>query len=128
MKMRQKNRQWKASPNCIYSLEDDKLGLLGKALLVRLAHLAFDLDEIFISNATLARDLNVSVRSIVNGIHELEERGYIRRLQKHQTGTKVTELCHETIIARLFEKPRSNRHLAWLTNYYSMPKKVRGRY
>ncbi len=124
----EKGLQEKVHPNCIYSLDDPKLGQLAKAMLVRLAHLAQDLDEIFYSNERLASDLNVSIRSIINALHELEDRGYISRKQKHAVGTKVTEVNHRKIILRLLESPSSNRHLAWLKAYYKTPKKKDGKY
>lgn len=118
----------RVSPNCIYSLKDERLGSIAKAMLVRLVHLSFDMEEIFYSNAKLASDLNISLRTSVNALNELEKRGYIRRSKSHPSGTKITEIDHERIITRLFEEPQSPRHLAWLKGYYKMPKKLEGRY
>jgi DNA-binding GntR family transcriptional regulator len=118
----------RVSPNCIYSLDDPKMSHLAKAMLVRLVHLDYDLKEVFYSNDSLANDLNISLRSAINALNELQKSGYISRKRKHASGTRLTQVNHKTIIASLFEKPRSNRHLAWLANYYKKPKKVEGRY
>ncbi len=118
----------RVSPNCIYSLDDPKMSHLAKAMLVRLVHLDYDLKEVFYSNDSLANDLNISLRSAINALNELQERRYIVRKKKHASGTRLTEINHKLIISRLFEKPKSNRHLAWLSDYYKKPKKVEGRY
>ena len=115
----------KVTPNCIYSLDDDQMGQIAKAMLVRLVHLDWIMDPIIYSNERLAKDLNLSLRSVGNGTSELLKGGYIDREEPQAGKPRLTRVNHEQIIFRLFEKPRTNRHREWLTGHYKKPKNLK---
>ena len=120
-----RNLRERVTPNCVYSLDDDRMGQIAKAMLVRLVHLDWTMDPLIYSNDKLSKDLNLSLRSVVNATSELLKSGYIDREEPQAGKARLTRVNHEQIISRLFEKPRTNRHREWLTGHYKKLKNLK---
>ena len=105
-------------PSHIWDIRDENLDVTSKALLVRLAGLQH-LDEIWISNATLAADLNVSRRTVVQKMKVLTTAGYIpeRRETNELTQTKFTKINKDFTIQKILESSKGSRLTALKKHY-----------
>lgn len=107
-------------PSHIWDIRDNSLDATSKALLVRLAGLQH-LEEIWVSNATLAADLGVSKRTLVEKMKVLTVAGYIaeRREVHEPTQTKITEISREFIVQKILGSTKGAR-LATLRKHYGV--------
>lgn len=105
-------------PSHIWDIRDDNLDATSKALLVRLAGLQH-LSEIWVSNKTLASDLGVSKRTIVEKMKVLAKAGYISERQEvnEATQTKVTELKKNFIVEKILESVKGQRKTTLSQHY-----------
>ncbi len=112
-------------PSHIWDIRDKNLDVTSKALLVRLAGLQH-LEEIWVSNATLAADLGVSRRTIVEKMKVLAGAGYIaeRREVHEPTQTKITEISREFVIEKILGSTKGAR-LATLRKHYGMSRETK---
>lgn len=113
----------KIDPSHIWDIRDDNLDSTSKALLVRLAGLQH-LEKIWVSNKTLAEDLGVSKRTIIEKVKSLATAGYIaeRREVNEATQTKFTELNKDFIVEKVLGSAKGARKVA-LTKHYGTDRK-----
>ena len=110
--------KYKIDPSHIWDIRDDNLDATTKALLVRLAGL-LHMKEIWVSNTTLAVDLGVSKRTIVEKMKRLAAAGYIaERCEVHEpTQTKVTEINEGLTIQKILGSVKGQRKAALIKHY-----------
>lgn len=96
------NTKKKIDPSHIWDIRDERLDTTSKALLVRLAGLQH-LGAIWVSNGTLAQELVVSKRTIIEKVKMLVEAGYISERDdvNEATQTKFTQLNGKHIIEQI---------------------------
>lgn len=94
----------------IWDIRDENLDATSKALLVRLTAL-LHMQEIRVSNTTLASDLGVSKRTIVEKMKVLVTAGYIieRREIHEPTQTKITVINQEFTIQKILMSVKGQR-------------------
>lgn len=110
----------KIDPSHIWDIRDERLDSTSKSLLIRIAGLQH-LNSIWVSNGTLAQDLNVSKRTIIEKMKILVEAEYVfERTQLNvATQTKVTELNESYIIDQILTAAKGQRK-SDLEKYYSV--------
>ncbi len=114
------NTKNKIDPSHIWEIRDERLDATSKSLLVRLAGLQH-FDSIFMSNSSLAQDLGVSKRTVIEKMKLLSESGYIaERTKIHETDqTKLTELNRSYIIVMICASAKKDRKRN-LSAYYGV--------